>query len=295
MILIRRIDLKLIIYFDAMHFMSKAHKVARTKVLCNPLKLRKTSFSRILGAITLLLLLTSALEAQNIKIFAASDLKFALDDVKRAFLLKHSGDSVEIVYGSSGKGVVQISNGAPFDLFFSADMEFVRKMYASGDIATKPLAYAKGRVVIWSAKKEFDPKAGVANLSAPWVGKIAIANPAHAPYGQKAVESLKSLGLYDAVASKLVMGENISQAANFIASENADIGIIALSLALSPAISKGKQPRFVLIDEKFHVPLIQGYGITAYGSKNPMAQEFYEFMQSAEADVIMKKYGFGVL
>lgn len=271
MTLMRSIDLKLIIYFN---LYAKGAK---------PLL---ASF---------FLLFSLSLEAQNIKIFAASDLKFALDDVKAAFLVKHSNDSVEVVYGSSGKGVVQITNGAPFDLFFSADMEFVKKMYASGDIVTKPLPYARGRVVIWSARKEFDPKAGVANLSAPWVKKVAIANPAHAPYGQKAKEVVESLGLNEALASKLVMGENISQTASFISSKNADIGIIALSLALSPAISKSEQPNFVLIDEKLHTPLIQGYGITTHGSKSALAREFYEFMQSAKADEIMKKYGFGLL
>lgn len=278
MTLMRSIDLKLIIYFN---LYAKGAKPLLATLAAWALKLA--------------LLFSLSLEAGEIRIFAASDLKFALDDVKSTFLLKHPRDGVEIVYGSSGKGVVQITNGAPFDLFFSANMELVRKMHASGDIVTKPLAYAKGRVVVWSRQKEFDPKLGVSNLNAAWVKKVAIANPVHAPYGQKAIEVLKSLGVYDSLSLKLVMGENISQAASFIASKNADIGIIALSLALSPTISKSEQPNFVLLDERLHTPLIQGYGITTHGSKSALAREFYEFMQSAKADEIMKKYGFGLL
>lgn len=247
---------------------------------------------RIIGGLILVLSLNGTLWADKITIFAASDLKFALDDVKAEFLKDNPKDEIETIYGSSGKGMHQIENGAPFDIFFSANMDFVEKLYQKGDISTKPKMYALGRVVIWSKHKNFDVSKGFDNLKAPWVQKIAIANPAHAPYGEKAKQSLESIGIYKDIESKLVLGENISQTAGFISSKAADIGVIALSLALAPTIANTEFNKYYLIDKKLHEPLNQGYGITKIGSTKSLSQKFYNFMENPKADAIMKKYGF---
>lgn len=246
--------------------------------------------------IILYLLVTLALStpvlAEKITVFAASDLRFALDEVKKEFLELYPKEEVEMIYGSSGKGMHQIENGAPYHIYFSANMAFVEKLYKQGDITTKPKLYAIGRVVIWSKNKNFEPELGFENLNGSWVNKIAIANPAHAPYGEKAKQSLESMGMYETLKAKLVLGENISQTAGFIASEAADIGIIALSLALAPTIADTQFGRYHLIDSKLHEPLVQGYGITKAGGAIALSQKFYDFMQTQKADAIMKKYGF---
>lgn len=230
--------------------------------------------------------------AEKITVFAASDLRFALDEVKKEFLNTYPKDEVEMIYGSSGKGMHQIENGAPYHIYFSANMSFVEKLYQQGDIITKPKLYAVGRVIIWSKNKNFKPELGFENLNGLWVNKIAIANPAHAPYGEKAKQSLESMRMYETLVPKLVFGENISQTAGFIASQAADIGIIALSLALAPTIADTKYADYYLIDSKLHEPLMQGYGITKAGSIIALSQKFYDFMQTKKADFIMKKYGF---
>jgi len=238
------------------------------------------------------MLLCTMLLADKITVFAASDLKFALDGVKNLFLQQNQKDQIEIIYGSSGKGMRQIENGAPYHLFFSADMDFVEQLYAKGDVATKPKPYAVGRIVIWSRHKNFEPELGFENLKASWVQKIAIANPIHAPYGEKAKQAMQKAGIYDDIKPKLVIGENISQATGFVTSGAADAGIIALSLVRAPAIANSDHNAYYLIDDRLHDPLTQGYGITKTGSSLPLARKFYDFMETKEADAIMKKYGF---
>ncbi|MFA5233698.1 MAG: molybdate ABC transporter substrate-binding protein [Sulfurimonas sp.] len=237
---------------------------------------------------------TNHISAESITLFGASDLRFALDEAKELFLKDRKNDKIEAIYGSSGKGMHQIQNGAPYHLFFSANESYVEKLYASGHVTKPSKLYAVGRVVLWSKNKNFNPKNGFENLRAPWVKKIAIANPSHAPYGEKAKEALENFGVYNEIKAKLVLGENISQTAQFIESGAADIGIIALSLALAPAISKGKNPDYYLIESKLHKPLLQGYSITKYAAQSLLAREFYDFMGSREAKEILKKYGFEV-
>lgn len=247
---------------------------------------------RWMAFLALFFVLSTTLNADKITIFAASDLKFALDSVRDEFLKKNPNSEIEMIYGSSGKGMHQIQNGAPYHLFFSANMEFVTKMYKDGDIVTEPKMYALGRLVLWSKHKDFRPEAGFENLKEPWVRKIAIANPTHAPYGEKAKQSLEQLGFYEKLQHKLVLGENISQTAGFISSGAADIGIIALSLALAPNIAESSQKGYFLIDAQLHAPLLQGYGITKKGQNSAEAQKFYDFMQTKEAKEMMEKYGF---
>ena len=224
-------------------------------------------------------------------IFAASDLQFALKEVKKEFLKSHQDCHIDFIFGSSGKGRVQIKNHAPYDLYFSADLNYVNMLYKSGDIVTKPKLYAIGRLVIWSKNNNFISKEGFDNFKEKWVKKITIANPSHAPYGKRAKEALESLKLYDKLKSKIVFGENISQSANYISIKAVDIGIVALSLVLAPT---NKNSKYYLIDDKLHKPLLQGYGMTKYGSKNRLAKEFYRYIDSNKAKSILKRYGFRV-
>jgi len=235
---------------------------------------------------------STTLWADKITVFAAADLRFALDEVKSEFLKQNPKDELEMIYGSSGKGLRQIENGAPYDIYFSANMEFVQKLYKQGDVTTKPKLYAIGRVVIWSKHNKFNPELGFLNFTQDWVQKIAIANPAHAPYGEKAKQALESMKMYKSIESKLVLGENISQTAGFVASQTADIGVIALSLALAPTIAQTDNDAYYLIDAKLHEPLMQGYGITKVGSTKPLSKTFFDFFQTKDVNSIMKKYGF---
>ncbi|QOG12422.1 molybdate ABC transporter substrate-binding protein [Arcobacter sp. FWKO B] len=237
-------------------------------------------------------LLVSVVFGDKITVFAAADLRFALDEVKEAFLKQNPSHEMEMIYGSSGKGLHQVENGAPYHLYYSANEAFVEKLYSQGDIITKPRLYALGRVVIWSTHPKFDANKGFDNLNESWVKKIAIASPAHAPYGEKAKQALESLNLYKNVETKLVLGENISHTAQFVQSGAADIGIIALSLALAPTIADSKTSSYYLIDDKLHEPLLQGYGITKYAKDSKLAFEFYDFTLTDDAMKIMKKYGF---
>src|SRR5438270_1183070 len=180
--------------------------------------------------------------AEELNVAAASDLSFAMKELAASYE-KQTGTAVKVTLGSSGNFFTQIQNGAPFDLFFSADIDYPRKLEAAG--LGEPgtvYQYATGNIVIWvPAGSRLEVSKGLAVLTDPTVRKIAIANPKHAPYGRAAVAAMTKQGIYDKITDKLVFGENISQTAQFVESGNADVGIIALSLALAPAIAdKGK-------------------------------------------------------
>lgn len=239
-------------------------------------------------------LLISSVFGDKITVFAAADLRFALDEVKSEFLKQYPNNDLEMIYGSSGKGLHQIQNGAPYHLYFSANEEFVQKLYQEGHVIEPSKLYAVGRIVLWSKNKNFNPQKGFDNLKESWVKKIAIANPTHAPYGEKAKQALETLGVYKDVEKQLVLGENISHTTQFVESGASDIGIIALSLALAPSISKGTNPEYFLIDYKLHEPLLQGYSITKYAKNSILAREFYNFIDTDKAKTIFKQYGFDI-
>jgi molybdate transport system substrate-binding protein len=224
---------------------------------------------------------------EKILVAAASDLKFALDSVIVQFNQSQKG-RVEVTYGSSGKLSEQIANGAPFDIFFSADVSYPEKLKQNGKAASDIYNYGKGRIVVWS--KKIDPtKAGMKSLLDPSVKKIAIANPLHAPYGKRAVESIEYYKL--SVKDKLVYGENISQTAQFISTGAADIGIIALSLALSPNM-KRENGKYFVIPENSHQSLTQGAVITSQGGNKKLATEFFAYIKSDPAKAVLKHFGF---
>jgi molybdate transport system substrate-binding protein len=224
---------------------------------------------------------------EKILVAAASDLKFALDSVIVQFNQLQKG-RVDVTYGSSGKLSEQIANGAPFDLFFSADVSYPEKLNQNGKTASDIYNYGKGRIVVWS--KKIDPtKAEIKSLLDPSIKKIAIANPQHAPYGKRALESIEYYKL--PVNDKLVYGENISQTAQFISTGAADIGIIALSLALSPNM-KREHGKYFVIPENSHQPLIQGAVITSRGRDKKLAADFFTYIKSDPAKAVLKYFGF---
>lgn len=225
----------------------------------------------------------------SITIAAASDLKFAMDEIVAAFRKHKPEDKIEVIYGSSGKFHTQIQQGAPFDLYFSADIGFAKSLENEGLAAIPARPYAVGRIVLWSNSRD----ASMMKLEAlldPAIVKIAIANPKHAPYGKRAEETLRSAGLWDKLQNKLVLGENIAQTAQFVQTGNAQVGIIALALALNPTLAKAGG--YTLIDDKLHEPLEQGFIITKRAEGNPLAAEFADYMTGKDARAIMMRYGF---
>src|SRR6266849_8734822 len=199
---------------------------------------------------------------------------------------------ISVTYGSSGNFFSQIQNGAPFDLFFSADIDYPRKLEAAGLAEPGTLyEYAVGRIVIWMpAESRVDlAKLGWKALLTNDVQKIAIANPAHAPYGRAAVAALQEAGIYEQVRAKLGYGENISQAAQFVQSGNAQAGIVALSLATSPAMKDGKRWE---IPAEMHSPIQQGAIVLKDARNSDAARSFLEFVKSATGRAILAKYGF---
>lgn len=227
--------------------------------------------------------------ADKITIAAAADLKFAMDEIVSSFRKSQPGSKVEVVYGSSGKFHAQIQQGAPFDLFFSADIAFPRELAKTGLTASEVKPYAIGRIVLWSNSLDAE-KMTLASLTDPKIVKIAIANPKHAPYGKRAEEALKAAGLWDKLQSRLVFGENIAQTAQFVQTGNAQVGIIALALAVNPELAhKGG---YFLIPDELHAPLEQGFVITSRASGNRLAKKFSAYMATRPVRTIMAKYGF---
>lgn len=241
------------------------------------------------GILACLLVLGPARAGEKLTIAAAADLKFAMDEIAASFRKAHPGDEVDVIYGSSGKFHTQIQQGAPFDIFFSADKGFAEGLKAEGLAVTEPKLYAIGRVVLWSPTRDAS-KMSLKDLDDAKLNKIAIANPAHAPYGKRAEEALRAVGLWDKLKDKLVFGENIAQTAQFVQTGAADIGIIALSLAKSPELaSKGG---YALIPDKLHAPLEQAFVITKHGAENGLAKAFARYMSAKESRQIMIRYGF---
>ena len=245
--------------------------------------------ARMLISVCLFAAGQTAHAAEKITIAAAADLKFAMDEIVVLFNKAHPTDRVETIYGSSGKFQAQIRQGAPFDLYFSADIAYPRALKEEGFAASEAQPYAVGRIVLWSTSRDAG-RMTLADLADPAIRKVAIANPKHAPYGKRAEEALRAAGVWDKVEDKLVYGENVAQAAQFVQTGNAQAGIVALSLALSPELAK--QGGYALIPDKLHQPLEQGFIVTKRADGNLLAQAFARFMAEQAARAIMVRYGF---
>lgn len=225
-------------------------------------------------------------------IAAASDLQFAVTEIAAAFTAD-TGKTVRLSFGSTGNFVTQIREGAPFQMFMAADESFVAALHAEGLTRDEGTLYALGRIVLMvptgsalRADAALDHLAALLEDGA--ITRFAIANPDHAPYGLRAAEALRHRGLWDRIQPVLVLGENVSQAAQFALSGNAEGGIIAYSLALAPEVRALGE--FALIPEDWHEPLMQR--MVLLKNAGPVAEDFYAYVQSPRAREIMVKYGF---
>jgi molybdate transport system substrate-binding protein len=227
----------------------------------------------------------------TVTVAAAADLMYAINEIAANFE-KATGCTVRVSTGSSGNFLSQIENGAPFDVFFSADIEYPKRLEAQGlAVPGSAYLYAVGKIVLWVRNdSRLDVSAGLAALRDPSIQKVAIANPQHAPYGRAAEEALRNAGVYDTVKDRLVLGENISQAAQFVESGNADAGILALSLALSPGLKE--KGRFWRVPENLYTPIHQGV-VLVRASRNPQgAQAFLDYVKTPAAAALLERYGF---
>lgn len=250
------------------------------------------------ACVSLLVMLTafvggigSHAQAEDLAVAAASDLNFAIKELIGEYE-KQTGRHVKLSLGSSGNFYAQLQQGAPFDLYFSADIGYPKKLEEAGLTVPGTLyRYAVGRIVLWAPKNSsIDVSKGLTVLREPTVKKIAIANPKHAPYGRAAVAAMEQAQLYSEVKDRLVLGENISQAAQFIESGACDVGIIALSLALAPAMQSAGG--YWQIPAEAHPPLEQGAVILKQSKNQDAARQFVSFMQSPPGQEIMTRYGF---
>ncbi|MCW5556161.1 MAG: molybdate ABC transporter substrate-binding protein [Verrucomicrobiae bacterium] len=231
--------------------------------------------------------------ASEITIAAAADLKFAMDELIGEFRTNHPTIAVKVTYGSSGNFYAQLQNRAPFDLYFSADIDYPRKLAEAGHaLDTNVFHYAVGRIVVWTpTNSPIDvEKLGIQSLLAPGVKKIAIANPQHAPYGRAAVAAMKSLGVHDQAEPRFVLGENIAQTAQFVQSGAADIGIIALALAVAPQMRDAGRYWEIPLDS--YPRMDQGGMIVKWTKAPEAARTFRDFVLNDHGREVLKRYGF---
>ncbi|HWL10378.1 MAG TPA: molybdate ABC transporter substrate-binding protein [Planctomicrobium sp.] len=231
---------------------------------------------------------------ERLSIAAAANLKFAFDEILTAFRQQHPQIDVEITYGSSGNFFAQISQGAPFDIFFSADTTSPQKLVDEGFAERDSwFLYASGRIVVWVRNDSpLDLETlGIRAVIDPGVKKIAIANPRLAPYGVAAEEAFRTFGISrDELDARLVLGENITQAAHFVVSGGADVGILALSLALSSEMKR--QGRYWEIPSDAHQPIDQAAVIMTHSRNRTAAGKFQDFVAGPEGRSILTRYGY---
>jgi molybdate transport system substrate-binding protein len=242
-------------------------------------------------ALAALLLSPTAPRAQSLRIAAASDLQFAMDELASRYQ-QQTEKKLTVIYGSSGNFYAQIQNGAPFDLFFSADLLYAQKLIDTHLADPNSFfVYARGQLALWApAAAHLNlSQSGFAALRDPRVQKIAIANPDHAPYGRAALAALQRAGLYEQIKSKLVFGENISQAAQFAQSGSAQVGILALSLVLSPNMQSGDR---WLIPADLSPTLEQAAVLLTVSPNKNEARAFLEFVKSDTAREVLSRHGF---
>lgn len=232
-----------------------------------------------------------AAHADTLTVAAAADLTFAFKGVSAQFQ-QQSTDQLRISYGSSGNFFSQIKNGAPYDVFFSADVQYPQKLEAAGLVEPGTIyKYAAGKIVIWvPAASKVDLSRGLNALLDPSIRKIAIANPEHAPYGRAAVAAMQHDAIYDKVQGKVVMGEDISQTAQFVQSGNADVGILALSLALAPPMKE--RGHFAIIPPNYYPPIIQAACVIRATKQLALAKRFLGFIKQPATVAKMEEYGF---
>jgi molybdate transport system substrate-binding protein len=246
---------------------------------------------RLFGiAAAVLFVCAAPAQADTIQVAVAANLQFVFDDLREAFR-KESGHEAQGTYNSSGKFVAQITNGAPFDVFLSADMEFPEKLHATGLATGAPKIYAYGALVLWTMK-DLDLADWRTALASAAVAKIAVANPQTAPYGRETIRVLEHFRLDERLKPKLVFGESIAQTNQYIYSKAADAGFTAKSAVLAPGM-KGQGKWIDLPRDAYH-PIAQGAVILLHGERehSDAARRFLDFLQSASARRIIERYGY---
>lgn len=246
----------------------------------------------LLASVTLPMTSAAPAQAAALTIAAASDLRFALDEALQPFRAAHTGVRVDVIYGSSGKLSTQIRNGAPFDVFLSADRALAQALHHDGFSAGAPRLYALGHLVSWSADAELGRLPLAALLHDVRVKRFAIASPEHAPYGMRAIEALRSQGLLELARPKLVLGDNVVQAAQFIETGAAQAGLIARSLVLSPAL-RGRGA-YTDVPEAWHSPLEQAMLVTRRARENALAHAVIAHLESPVARATLRRHGFAL-
>lgn len=242
-------------------------------------------------ALFLCILMAWSVHAE-ITVACAANMQFAIKDIIAQYEGK-TGKTVKPVFGSSGKLSAQIMNGAPFDVFISADMDYVDSLYKKGYALAAAKEYARGTLVLWTTKN-FDVKQGVAVLADPRIQSIAVGDPKVTVYGPAAMQVMTKANLYEKVKSKIVYGDNITTVAQYIVNGSADIGFANLSFTQSgPMAGKGS---YIILDETLYDPLPQGAGILRYGQDNNSkeAKAFFDFLYSEESITILKKHGYKI-
>jgi len=245
---------------------------------------KKTIMKKI--AIFLLMAFNISLQAQTVKIAAAGNLRYILDDIKAGYAKITPKATIIVNLGSSGALFQQIVNGADYDIFMAADKVFPDKLKAQGIVTGDVKTYAFGKLVIWS--NTIDVSKGIDVIFSKEVNRIAIAKPELAPYGNRAIECLKYYNYFDKVKDKIVYADNIAQAAQFAQTGNAEIGFLALALAMAPDM-KGK---YFILDTKSYKPVEQAMVLMKSWQRNPEAAKFMKYVLSAECKPIFEKYGF---
>jgi molybdate transport system substrate-binding protein len=236
--------------------------------------------------IAILMALSMGLQAQTVKIAAAANLRYILEEIKIRYSASSPGSDIILNYGSSGVFFQQISNGAEFDIFMAADKIYPERLKAQGIVFGDVITYAFGKLVLWS--NTIDVSKGLDILTGKSVSRIAIANPELAPYGERSMQCLKYYNLFEKVKDKIVYADNIAQAAQFVQTGNAEVGFIALALVLSPEM-KGK---YFVLDTKSYKPVEQAMVLMKTRQTNPEAAKFMNFVLSADCKPIFEKYGF---
>lgn len=234
--------------------------------------------------------IASAANQTEIIIAVASDFKPALEELASEFSKTQPEVKISVTPGSSGKLYEQIKTGAaPFHLFFSADMDYPKKLVLEGESNSKVVPYATGKLIAWSPKHKI---LDIQELKKAEFKKISVANFEHAPYGKIAKQALISSALFDLIKEKLVTAETVAQAAQFAETGAADVGLVAYSFIFSPALKE--KGHFLIIPQRLYTPLLQGMILLKKGEAEPAAKLFAEYISSKKAKAIIKKYGFEV-
>jgi len=241
----------------------------------------------------LMLLLTTATFAGKINVAIAANVSYAINELKEEFSKLYPDIKVDVTLGGTGKLVAQIKHNAPYDMLLSANMDYPKALYESGEAITRPLVYAEGSLVYLS-KKERDFSKVLELLKSDEIKRIAVANPKTAPYGKATFEALEKAGVLEQVKPKFVYAESISQTVTY-AMKAADIGFIAKSTLFAPKMKKFKeQKNWVDVDPKLYTPISQGVVILKRGEGNAEVSAFYAFLFFKRAKAIFEKYGYGV-